>query len=90
MCPGTGLLPPMSSVLGRVLVPNERMCASSVDGTLSAAVRFTGGVFVPGNKRNKEVDTNHFHVTLAHARSGVLKVTAHHHDSSGGWTGYVL
>ena len=37
-----------------------------------------GGVFI--NKNKKVVDINHFHVSLAHVVSSVLKATARHHD----------
>ena len=40
-----------------------------------AAVLSPGGVFVNKNKK-KVVDINHFHVSLAHAHSSVLKATA--------------
>ena len=53
---------------------------SSVNGTLTAAVLSPGGLFISGNKRNKEVDINHFfHGSLARAHLGVLKATAQQH-----------
>ena len=45
---------------------------------MTAAVLFSGGVFINTNK--KVVDINHFHVSLAHAHSSVLKATARQHD----------
>ena len=42
---------------------------------MAAAVLSPGGVFINKNKK-KVVDTNHFHVSLAHAHSSVLKATA--------------
>ena len=43
-----------------------------------AAVLSPGGVFV-NNKKTTVVDINHFHVSLAHAHSSVLKATARQH-----------
>ena len=45
---------------------------------MAAAVLSPGGVFV-NNKKTTVVDINHFHVSLAHARSSVLKATARQH-----------
>ena len=45
---------------------------------MAAAVLSPGGVFI--NKNKKAVDFNHFHVSLAHAHSSVLKATARQHD----------
>ena len=42
---------------------------------MAAAVLSPDGVFVSKNKK-KVVDINHFHVSLAHAHSNVLKATA--------------
>ena len=44
---------------------------------MAAAVLSPGGVFV--NKKTTVVDINHFHVSLAHAYSSVLKATARQH-----------
>ena len=44
---------------------------------MAAAVLSPGGVFV--NKKTTVVDINHFHVSLAHAHSSVLKATARQH-----------
>ena len=62
MCTGTGPYPPMSSVQGEVLILDGNRCVSSVDGNLTAAVFFPGGVFVPGNERNNGVKINTFHL----------------------------
>ena len=45
---------------------------------MAAAVLSPGGVFINKNKK-KVVDINHFHVSLAHAHSSVLKATARQH-----------
>ena len=45
---------------------------------MAAAVLSPGGVFVNKN-RKKVLGINHFHVSLAHAHSSVLKVTAQQH-----------
>ena len=45
---------------------------------MAAAVLSPGGVFI--KKKKKVVDINHFHVSLAHALSSVLKATARQHD----------
>ena len=45
---------------------------------IAAAVLSPGGVFV-NNKKTTVVDINHFHVSLAHAHSSVLKATARQH-----------
>ena len=45
---------------------------------MAAAVLSPGGVFV-SNKKTTVVDINHFHVSLAHAHSSVLKATARQH-----------
>ena len=45
---------------------------------MAAAVLSPCGVFV--KKKKKVVDINHFHVSLAHAHSSVLKATARQHD----------
>ena len=50
---------------------------SGNDG-MAAAVLSPGGVFI--NKKKIVVDINHFHVSLAHAHSCVLKVTARKPD----------
>ena len=44
---------------------------------MAATVLSPGGVFV--NKNKKVLDINHFHVSLAHAHSSVLKATAQQH-----------
>ena len=46
---------------------------------MAAAVLSPGGVFV--NKNKKVLDMNHFHVSLAHAHSSVLKATAQQHGT---------
>ena len=45
---------------------------------MAASVLSPGGVFV-NNKKTTVVDINHFHVSLAHAHSSVLKATARQH-----------
>ena len=45
---------------------------------MAAAVFSPGGVFI-NEKKKKVVDMNHFHVSLAHAHSSVLKATALQH-----------
>ena len=45
---------------------------------MAAAVFSPDGVFI--NKNKKVVDINHFHVSLAHAHSSVLKATARQPD----------
>ena len=45
---------------------------------MATAVLSPGGVFV-NNKKTTVVDINHFHVSLAHAHSSVLKATARQH-----------
>ena len=44
---------------------------------MAAAVLSPGGLFV--NKKTTVVDINHFHLSLAHAHSSVLKATARQH-----------
>ena len=46
---------------------------------MAAALLSPDGTFVNKNKKNV-VDINHFHVSLAHAHSSVLKATALQHD----------
>ena len=50
---------------------------SGNDGT-AAAVLSPGGILVIKNTK-KVLDINHFHVSLAHAHSSVLKATAQQH-----------
>ena len=69
----------MSSVLGRVLVPDGKICVSSVNGDLTAAALSPGGMLVFKNKHKKEVEFNHFHVSLTHAHLAILKATAQQH-----------
>ena len=58
--------PSMCNLLSEVLIPDGKRFISSVDGNLAAAVLSPGGTLVKGKKRNKEADTYHFHVSLAH------------------------
>ena len=44
-----------------------------------AAVISPGGVFMDEKKKEKVVDVNHFHSSLAHAHSSAWKTTALHH-----------
>ena len=71
--------PPIISVEGEVLIPEEKRCVPSMNGKLAGAALFQGGVFFPRSKRKKEVDANHFHVFLIHAHLGVLKAIAQQH-----------
>ena len=48
----------------------------SGNGGMAAAVFSPGGPFVESKKIEKVTDINHFYVSLAHAHSSVLKVTA--------------
>ena len=66
----------MSSILGGVLIPDEKRCVSSVNGNLGCSISFPGGMFVSGNKSKNKVAFNHFHISLARAHLGVLKPTA--------------
>ena len=54
--------------------------SSGVYHVLAAAVLFPGGAFVTGNE-NKAMDTNHFHFSLTHGHSSVLKATAQQHGT---------
>ena len=55
----------------------ESESVSSGNDGMAAAVISPGGLFV--NKNKKVLDINHFHVSLAHAHSSVLKATAQQH-----------
>ena len=46
---------------------------------MATAVLSLGGLFLNKNKEQKALDINHFHVSLAHAHSSVLKATAQQH-----------
>ena len=50
---------------------------SGNDGMVAAVLSY-GGVFI--KKKKNVVDIKHFHVSLAHAHSSVLKATARQHD----------
>ena len=52
---------------------------SSGNAGMAAAVLSPGGVFMDKKKKKKLVDINHFHVSLAHAHSSLLKATALQH-----------
>ena len=56
----------------------ESASVSSEGVGMAAAVLSPGGLFV-NNKKTTVVDINHFHVSLAHAHSSVLKATARQH-----------
>ena len=72
--------PTMSSTLGEVLILGDKRCLSSMNGNLAEAALFPGGVFVSGNKRNKEADIIHCrHVPLAHANLSVLNPSLQQH-----------
>ena len=60
-------------------LPGEESASglSNSDG-MAAAVLFPGGLFINKNKK-RVIDINHYHVSLAHARSSVLKATAQQH-----------
>ena len=53
---------------------------SNGNGGMAAAVLSRGGVLMDKKKKKKVVDINHFHVSLAHAHSSVLKATVQKHD----------
>ena len=55
----------------------SKLILSNNAGT-AVAVLSSGGVFINENKK-KVVDINHFHVSLVHAHSSVLKATALQH-----------
>ena len=70
----------VSSVLGRVLFPDSKMLrVSSMTVNLAAVVLFLCRMFVLGDKRNKVVDANLFHVSLTHALLKVLHDSAEQH-----------
>ena len=71
----------MNSILGGVLIPDGKRFVSSVDVNLTAVVLFPGGVFVSGNKRNKEVDINHFHMLIVSFHLVVVKAIAQQHGT---------
>ena len=56
---------------------NSASVSSGNDG-MAAAVLSPGGLFINKNKK-RVIDINHFHVSLAHAHSSVLKATAQQH-----------
>ena len=56
----------------------ESESVSSGNDGIAAAVLSPGGLFLK-KKGKKVLDTNHFHVSLAHAHSSVLKATAQQH-----------
>ena len=68
--------PPLSSVMGEIMfvgkTPSRFQCR--IDTPLVATVLTPGPL-----KRDKEVDINHLHVSLAHAHVSVLKATAKQH-----------
>ena len=68
--------PPLSSVLGEIQfvgkTPSRPACR--IGTPLAAATLIPGPL-----KHGKEVDTNHLHVSLAHAHASVLKATAKPH-----------
>ena len=79
--------PPISSALGGGLVPDGERCVSSVGGNRATGIRYPGGVLVSGNQCNREVDINHAHVSVAHARYGFLEPPrSSTYNPSGGWT----
>ena len=54
---------------------------SSGNNGMAAAVLSPGGLFLNKNKKEYQVlDINHFHVSLVHAHSSVLKATAQQHS----------
>ena len=56
----------------------ESEYVSSENDGMAAAVLSPGGLFLSRNNK-KVLDINHFHVSLAHAHSSVLKATAQQH-----------
>ena len=56
----------------------ESASVSSGSDGMAAAVLSPGGLFLNKNKKSV-IDINHFHVSLAHAHSSVLKATAQEH-----------
>ena len=56
----------------------ESASGSSGNDGMAAAVLSPGGLFLNRNKK-RVIDINHFHVSLAHAHSSVLKATAQQH-----------
>ena len=67
-----------SSIVAAWKKGEESASVSSGNDGMAAAVLSPGGLFL--NKNTKRViDINHFHVSLAHAHSSVLKATAQQH-----------
>ena len=64
-----------SSIVAAWKKGEESASVSSGNDGIAAAVLSPGGLF-PNEK--KVIDINHFHVSLAHAHSSVLKATAQH------------
>ena len=60
---------------------------SNGNSGMAAAVFFPGGVFITKKEEEKTIDTNHFHVSLAHAHLSVLKAIARQHgiQQVGSW-----
>ena len=71
----------MSSVLSEVLILDGERSVSSVGGNFAATVLSPGGVFVSGNKRNKQVDIYPLRVSFAHAYVDVSKAIVQQHRS---------
>ena len=69
--------PPVSFVLGEIQfvgkTPSRPACR--IDTPLAAAA-----LTPESQEHGKEVDTNHLHVSLAHAHASVLKATAKQHE----------
>ena len=57
----------------------ESVSVLSGSNGMAAAVLSPGGLFINKNKIKRVIDINHFHVSLAHAHSSVLKATAQQH-----------
>ena len=68
-----------SSIVAAWKKGEESASVSSGNDGMAAVVLFPGGLFINKNKIKRVIDINHFHVSLAHAHSSVLKATAQQH-----------
>ena len=74
---GAGVGVKSSVVTAREKGEESASVLSNSDG-MAAAVLSPGGLFIKKNKK-RVIDINHYHVSLAHAHSSVLKATAQQH-----------
>ena len=74
---GAGMGVKSSVVTAREKGEESASVLSNSDG-MAAAVLSPGGLFIDKNKK-RVIDINHYHVSLAHAHSSVLKATAKQH-----------